>query len=140
VVVGERAWRSEIPRWLVPAVAGWSVLVVVAAGALGGWAVDPRWLFGLAAVAAMAHGWVRRWRVAGPVAVVMVALAVWPLGLPAYEPAGTAGPKLIWTAAVLVAALDIDVALVLHARHRRRLVARTAVHLPGQLEPLGVAD
>jgi hypothetical protein len=89
VVVGGSARRSEIPRWLVPAVGGWLVLVAVAAWTLTGEA---------------------------------------------------AAPKVIWTAAVLVAALDIDVALVLHARHRRRAAARTAVHLPGHSEPLSLAD
>jgi hypothetical protein len=81
--------RSEIPRWLVPAVAGWLVLVGFAAGALLGDAT---------------------------------------------------GPKVIWTAAVVVAALDIDVALVLHARHRRRVAARAAVHLPGHPRPLRLTD
>ena len=138
--MGGTAWRTEIPPWLVPAVAGWLALVAVAAGALGGWAVDVRWLFGLGAVAAMGHGWVRRWRVAGPVAVVLVALAVLPLGVPAYDPAGATSAKVIWTAAVLVGALDIDIALVLHARHRRRVAARGTIHLPGHAEPLSLAD
>jgi hypothetical protein len=89
VVVGGSARRSEVPRWLVPAVGGWLVLVAVAARELAGQAT---------------------------------------------------GPKVIWTAAVVVAALDIDVALVLHARHRRRVAARTAVHLPGHAEPLSLAD
>jgi hypothetical protein len=88
-MVGRPAWRSDIPRWLLPAVAGWLVLVAIAAWALTG---------------------------------------------------QSTAPKVIWTAAVLVAALDIDVALVLHARHRRRVAARTAVHLPGHAEPLSLAD
>jgi hypothetical protein len=77
------------------------------------------------AALAVAHGAVhRRWWIAGPVAVALVAVASvsavgWlPDGVDlTYQgPAGSAAPKLIWVAVVIATAAEISWGLLLRAR------------------------
>lgn len=109
------------PPWLTPALGGWILLVTVAAANLTSWPVHAGVLLAVLAALALAHGRVhRRWRVAGPVALALAGAGVLTTWIdPTYGdgPAGGLAPKAAWTAAVVVAALDI--AYALH-RHRRR--------------------
>lgn len=109
------------PRWLTLALGGWIVLVTVAVANLTSWPVHTGVPLAVLVALALAHGRVhRRWRVAGPAAVVLVgagALMTWADPTYADGPAGSLAPKAAWTAAVAVAALDIAYALY---RHRRR--------------------
>jgi hypothetical protein len=112
------------PRWLTLALGGWIVLVTVAAANLTSWPVHTGVLLAVLAALALAHGRVHhRWWVAGPVAVALVgagALTTWADPTYADGPAGSFAPKAAWTAAVVVAALDIAYALYWHRRRPTR--------------------
>jgi hypothetical protein len=109
------------PRWLTLALGGWIVLVTAAVANLTSWPVNTGVPLAVLAALALAHGRVyRRWRVAGPVTLALVgagALMTWADPTYADGPAGSLAPKAAWTAAVVVAALDIAYALYWHRRH-----------------------
>jgi hypothetical protein len=108
------------PRWLALALGGWIVLVTVAVANLTSWPVHTGVPLAVLAALTLAHGRVHhRWRVAGPVALALVgagALMTWADPTYAEGPAGSLAPKAAWTAAVVVAALDIAYALYWHRR------------------------
>jgi hypothetical protein len=112
------------PRWLTLALGGWIVLVTVAAANLTSWPVHTGVPLAVLAALTFAHGWIHHgWRVAGPVAFALVgagALTTWADPTYAEGPAGSLAPKAAWTAAVVVAALDIAYALYWHRRRPTR--------------------
>lgn len=116
---------STLPRWLAPALGLWVVLGTVALANLTPVPLHAAVPAAALAALGLAHGAAhRRWWVAGPVAAVLfaaatVAAAGWlPDGvdLTYRGPAGSTGPKVVWTAVVVVVALEIGWGLVLHAR------------------------
>jgi hypothetical protein len=116
------------PRWLGPALGLWAVIVAAAVANATAVPVSAGAVTLVWGVLALGHGLVhRRWLVAGPVAVLaLAATGAVSLGLVPADvhatytgPAGASAPKLIWVALVVVVALEVAWALLLHARVRR---------------------
>jgi len=108
------------PRWLTLPLGGWIVLVAVAVATLTSWPVHVGVLLAVLVALTLAHGRVHgRWRVAGPLALALAGagvLTAWVDATYAAGPADGLAPKAAWTAAVVVAALDIAYALYWHRR------------------------
>lgn len=113
------------PRWLTPALALWTILGAVALANITAVPVSLAGVLVVLLVLTLAQGALsRRWRVAGPFALVTTALMAAILGhafpadwhFSATGPADATAPKVIWAAAYLVAGFDIAWGLFVHRR------------------------
>ncbi len=120
------------PPWLFPALAAWLMAAAAMVGNATSIAVRADVVSALLGALAIAHGLVqRRWRVAGPLAVLTlgttVGLVMDPLpglalgaGGASAGPAASVGVRAIWVAASVIGALVIAWGVWLHVRLRMR--------------------